>query len=100
MPKVDFKNVPRLTIDKLNNEGCLKLLETFLAYTAEDYTMALRTWLRDKSDKDNYTHYLSIRNFFLSDYFANLTSLDGEAIVSRLDAQVLGRNCPTYAGSY
>ena len=99
MPKVDFKNVPRLTIDKLNNEGCLKLLETFLAYTAEEYTMALRTWLRDKSDKESYKHYLGTRNFFLSGYFANLTGLDGEAIVSRLDAQVLGRNCPTYARS-
>lgn len=99
MPKVDFKNVPRLTIDKLNEEGCLKLLEAFLAYTAEEYTMALCNWLKNKGNKDNYKHYLNLRDFFLSDYFANLTNLDGEAIVSRLDAQVLGRNCPTYARS-
>ena len=46
MPKVDFKNIPRLTIDKLNEEGCLKLLEAFLAYTAEEYTMTLCNWLK------------------------------------------------------
>ena len=89
MPKLD--NIPRLTIDKLNNDGCFRLLETFLAYIAEDYCSALYAYLNDKSCKESYNHYLRARDFFLSDYFANLTDLCGEDIVSRLDAKVMGR---------
>lgn len=94
MPK--FDSVTRLTIDKLNNDGCFKLLEAFLAYVAEDYRAALRTWMKDRNDKESYEHYLRTREFFLSDYFANLTDLCGEDIVSRLDAEVMVRQ---YAGS-
>ena len=92
-----FDNVSRLTIDKLNDDGCFKLLESFLAYMADDYCSALINYLRNKSDKENYNHYLRTRNFFLSDYFTNLTDLCGEDIVSRLDAKIIGRQ---YAGSH
>lgn len=87
MPK--FDNIPRLTIDKLNNDGCFRLLEAFLKYVAEDYCSALRTFLKDKNDKTSYKHLVSARNFFLSDYFSNLTGLCGEDIVSRLDTKVM-----------
>lgn len=95
--KAKVEITSRITIDKLNNVGCFNLLETFLHYIAEDYSSALRTYLNDKSDKESYSHYVKAREFFLSDYFANLTDLCGEDIVSRLDAKILGRE---YAGSY
>ena len=40
----------RLTIDRLDDEGCLNLLEAFLMSLSEDYRIAMVTFLNDKKD--------------------------------------------------
>lgn len=87
--KFDFMNTERLTIDKLNDDGCINLLEAFLVYMSDTYRSALSTFLADKNDKKGYESYKSIRDFFLSDYFTQLTNLKGEDILSRLDKSYL-----------
>lgn len=81
----------RLTIDKLNMDGCFRLLEAFLSYASQEYRLALKTYMKDRNDIRARKYYENTRAFFLSDYFANLTGLCGEDVVSRLDAYVLGR---------
>lgn len=88
---VDLERTPRLTIDRLNYDGCYQLLEAFLRYVADDYIASLQTYLKDKNDKKSYEHYINSREFFLSSYFSDLTGLYGEDVISRLDASILGR---------
>lgn len=87
--KMSFANYSRLTIDKLNDDGCINLLEAFLVYMTDNYRSALSTFLADKNDKNGYESYKSIRDFFLSDYFTQLTNLKGEDILYRLDKNYL-----------
>ena len=84
-----LSNFQRLTIDKLDDEGCLKILEAFVSYAARDYRAAFHSYLDNKRDKNNYYYYIQAREFFLSDYFHDLTGLFGEDILEMLDAGVL-----------
>ena len=41
-------------------------------------------------DQDAKKHYERARRFFLSEYFFNLTNLDGKAVLNKLDAETGG----------
>ena len=81
----------RLTIDRLDDEGCLNLLEAFLVSLSEDYRNAMVTFLNDKKDKKSYELLTKLRYFFLSEYFYNLTGLNGKNILSSLDKPFLNK---------
>ena len=76
----------RLTIDRLNDEGCFMVLCAMLKQMAKDYRAAFLSHMKDPGDEIVREQYISIREDFLSDYFHDLTRLDGRAIVDRLDA--------------
>lgn len=83
--KSNFSGIQRLTIDKLNNDGCINLLETFLIQLSEDYRCILREFIHNQSDRKLRTTFKKARKFILSDYFALLTGLDGSEILGTLD---------------
>lgn len=77
----------RLTAEKLNNEGCLLLVQTIVKDAANDYRSALVNLRRHPSDPAAQRAYDLQKKFFLSKYFHALTGLDGQAVMDRLDAE-------------
>jgi hypothetical protein len=76
---------PRLTADKLNREGCLRLIEAICVEAAREYLCARWVYRHKPGDPEAEAHYKTCRSFFLSDYFAAITNLDGKAVLDRLD---------------
>lgn len=85
----NVKNYKRLTIDRLNDEGCMNLLTAFVTSLTEEYKNAMAIFLQDKTDKENYKHLVNLREYILSEHFANMTHLDGETILAKLDRPYL-----------
>ena len=85
MPVIDTSGYKRLTIDKLNTKGCLNLLEAFLREASTSFQTAYLRYLENPSNKDIADHYKEYKKFFLSDYFSELTCLDGKEIVDSLE---------------
>ena len=83
---ISTKGYRRLTIDQLNTEGCINLLEAFVRSLSAEYTNSIYMYSRDKS-KASYENLSKIRQLFLSKYFSDLTGLDGESIVRKLEEQ-------------
>lgn len=83
--KANFPDVKRLTIDTINDDGCLNLLEMFLTQLSEDYRFALDDFVRNQRDKKSKKGLMWLRKFIRSDYFASLTGLDGSEIINTLD---------------
>lgn len=79
------KPASRITIDKLNDEGCLNFLEMFLSTLAEDYFSAYVDYVKNSTSSVADSNYVRMREFFLSDYFSLLTNLDGSAVLAGLD---------------
>lgn len=81
------KDEERLTADKLNDAGCLRLAEAILEGAAEDYKAAARAYRRHPRDKKLAHVYNVRRRFFQSEYFAalNLTGLTSREIMEQLD---------------
>lgn len=73
------------SIKKINDDGCVFLLEAFLANLAEDYYSAYCYHIENLKDAKSGVTYRKLRNFITSDYFNALTGLDGKAIVKGLD---------------
>ena len=85
--KADFSNMERLTIEKINDDGCLNLLEMFLSQLSEDYRFALDDYMRNQKNKKSKKGFVWLRNFIRSKYFASLTGLDGSEVVNMLDGE-------------
>ena len=75
----------RLTIDKLNNDGCLNLLATFLEELAKEFCSAYIHHIKEPNDKDRAEHYKNIKKFINSKYFERLTGLTSKDIVENLE---------------
>ena len=77
----------RLTADKLNYEGCLRLAEAILEGAVEDYRAAARAYRRHPKDKKLEHVYNLRRRFFRSEYFAalNVTGMSSREILEKLD---------------
>lgn len=83
---MDIKD--RLTVERLNDSGCINLLGFMLKRMSREFKHSYRGYLLDPSDIKAYMQYRQVRNEFLSEYFHDLTNLDGKRIVRRLEAIV------------
>ena len=83
--KCDMSNYKRLTIDRLNEDGCINMLSYFLKNMSEEFQASYFSYLRDKKNKDALKHYTRMREFYLSDYFTQLTNLDGRMVLQQLE---------------
>jgi len=79
----------RLTIDALNDEGCLNLLEEFLSLLGVEYTESFRLAKRYPRDKTYSKHLECLDEFIKSDYFGRLTGLDGPALIDALRSGIV-----------
>ncbi len=87
------ENPPRIaSADDLNLDGCIALVEAIIKDAAQEYICARREYKKNPFDKDAKKHYEQSRRFFLSEYFFNLTDLDGKAVLEKLDAQAGGES--------
>lgn len=91
MTKIQTKVYQRLTVDKLSTEGCINLLEAFVRNLSDDFKEAYWQYLDNKKSKDRVEHYNHLRKIFLSKYFSELTELDGQEILSRLEGDISKR---------
>lgn len=82
--KIEVQGYHRLTMDDLNQTGCLNLLTAFVKDVGMEYRSALVNYRNNKS-KDASEHLKKIRSYIASDYFSQLTTLDGTALISSLD---------------
>ena len=80
---------PRLTIDKLNDEGCLNMLKHFLKSLSREFTQTFASLLNNPNNEDVRSHYDYLRELITSEYFHELTNLDGRSIVKRLESNYL-----------
>lgn len=80
---------PRLTIDKLSDEGCLNILKHFLKTLSREFTQTFASLLKNPHNEDIRSHYNYLRELFTSDYFNDLTNLDGRSIVKQLENNYL-----------
>lgn len=86
-------DAPRIqSADQLDLEGCIRLVEAIVKDAAEEYKCARREYKKNPFDQDAKKHYERARRFFLSEYFFNLTNLDGKAVLNKLDAETGGGN--------
>ena len=81
------ENPPRIaSADDLDFEGCIAVVEAIVKDAAEAYVCAKRDYKKNPFDREAKKHYEQSRRFFLSEYFWNLTNLDGKAVLEKLDA--------------
>jgi len=78
----------RMTINDITDEGCIAVLEAFLKSLSNEFQSAYIAHLRDPGNKDHADRYNYFREFFESEYFANLTNLNGHEIVRRLESTI------------
>lgn len=93
MGYIDTRKYRRLRIEDICDEGCLNILEMFLSYLSADFRAAYQMLVQNPLDKDVRQHYENIKNLFFSDYFSQLTNLDGNVIVEQLENEC----CRLYA---
>lgn len=74
-----------MTIDKLNDDGCLNILEALLENTAIEFAKAYCEYISNPNDEYSSEVYNMHRDFILSEYFGQLTGLDGNEIVRSLE---------------
>ena len=82
--KLGSKEYKRLTIDQINNAGCLNLIEAFVEDIGKEYRAALINY---KNNKNIHTreHFNKIRSYISSGFFSALTGLDGQAVLASMD---------------
>lgn len=73
------------SVDELNYEGCLMLVEEICRLAAADYISARNAYRRTPNDRMAKHNYKIKREFFLTEYFHRLTGLSGQAVLDRLD---------------
>lgn len=78
----------RLTYDQLNDSGCMLMVCAVLSEMTAEFKQAYRRFLANEKDREARDAFFSIRQEFLSDYFHNLTHLDGQYIVRKLQRLV------------
>lgn len=75
----------RLTIDQLDDQGCMNVLCAFMERLSEDYRDSLAILRKNPRSKENLRHVRELREYFTSEEFGLLTNLDGKAIVEKLE---------------
>ena len=86
MSFVGIGRMPRLqSASRLNTEGCMRLVEEICKLATQDYIAAKQSLKMTPDDKIAKHNYRVKRAFFESEYFENLTDLDGNSILDSLD---------------
>ena len=80
---------PRLTIDRLSDEGCINILKQFLKTLSREFTQTFASLLNNPHNEDIRSHYDFLCELFTSDYFHDPTNLDGRSIVKQLENNYL-----------
>lgn len=78
----------RLTADRLNDAGCLNMLCAMVKLLARDFRRLHKALMDNPDDPRAYHRYRKCRDVFLSDYFHDLTNLNGAEIVAQLEAEI------------
>jgi len=78
----------RLTIDELNDAGCMNMLCAMVKLLARDFRRLHKALMDNPNDTRAYRRYRDCRNVFLSSYFNDLTNLNGLEIVTQLEAEI------------
>ena len=85
-PKVVMgKEYIRLTIDKLNPDGCLNLLEYMLTSIGQEYAYVANDLKKRPNDPDCLHMYNKVKDFIESDYFSRLTGMNGRQVFRSLE---------------
>lgn len=99
--QIDTRKYKRITIDQLNNQGCLNVLEAFLKELREEFVSTYKDYIKYPNDKKYAECYKHIRDYILSDDFAYLTGLKGSDIIDALEKSVFSNSKWTnYKGGY
>lgn len=86
---IDTTNYKRITIEEINDDGIVNLLEAFVEKIAGEYLDALDDYCRHKTDKISQRTFNRVRDYILSDDFNLLTNLDGSGVISGLNRMYL-----------
>ena len=84
--KSDVRLKDRLKPEELNDDWCVMLLAALLRAAASEYQDAKTVLASQPNNKDAIVHVEKCRRFYLSEYFANLTGVNGQEILDYLDA--------------
>ena len=69
--------------------GYYELAVTIIRTAVEDYQRARKSVLRNKNDEGAYDEMMSVRTFFLSDFFEALSGIENPYdFLARLDSQI------------
>jgi len=83
---MDLNN--RLTVEKLNDRGCINMLCVMVKHMRRDFVDSYCSYLVNPSSPKLERQYNDIKEEFQSDYFKDLTGMDGKWIVKKLEAGV------------
>lgn len=86
---IDTTGYKRITIEEINDDGIVNLLEAFVEKIAAEYMNALDDYRRHKTNKMSQRNYNKVRDYILSDDFNTLTNLDGHGVIRGLDNMYL-----------
>lgn len=78
----------RLTLDTLDDNGCINVLCALLRQIGREFRQAYREHLTDPLDQTAYAQYRDLKREIRSSYFRSLTRLDGDKVIERLEKDV------------
>lgn len=73
----------------LNNEGCIHLIAAIVADTAREWRECREMIARNADSKRDKEHMKRIEAFIRSEYFNNMTNLNGEDVLRKLEADFI-----------
>lgn len=76
----------RLKAEDLNDEGCLRLIEAIVGSAADEWRNCRLALALEPNDRRNREHMDYLEKFFRSEYFHDLTNLDGESVLKKLES--------------
>lgn len=76
----------RIKAENLSDEGCLNLLEAIVGSAADEWRECRLQVVLNPNDKFAREHLKNTERFFLSDYFHELTNLDGRSVLKQLES--------------
>lgn len=75
-------------VNKQTGDPYENLANAVIAQAAEDYRAALKKIKAHPKNKDAIDEVLRIERFFRSGWYQTLTSVDGECLIRRLQAEI------------
>lgn len=75
-------------VNKQAGDSYENLANAIIAQAAEDYRAALKKIKAHPKNKDAIDEALRIEHFFRSGWYQTLTSVDGECLIRRLQAEI------------